>query len=287
MSNRNRHKTQKLKPIISLQAIKKLGLENILGIISLLIASIALFFSWQANNLTKEANVISLKQISEQLVITKIIHLGGHEANTEGEVLEPDKGSYNLYNFKSDYLFCSHKIRLSNLGESATSVINFSVRASYTDEIAFLEGFGEAITFFKKGETFKSLPVKDIQSIIISEELANKTPLNEEWLNNSENGIDLPIAISGKSSLDFIVHSIVVLDRSDPILADNGLYIMYPYMTFTSEEIDDIEKTLESRRIYSFKMNYIFETATGQIINTNPLMCWSIGVFPNGTINSP
>lgn len=282
-SNRH-HKEKQIQSLFSL-FFKKIGLSNIISIISVLIAGVALYLAWQANALTREANEISLKQVSEQLIITRIIHLGGHQSNSEGN-LNLDENSQEINVFHPDYIFCSHKIRLSNLGESPTAVVNFSVSASYRDNLISLEGFGEALTFYEGGVFFQSLPIKVIQSVLISEEMSRTVPLDEKWLNNSNNGIDLPISIPNKSSLDFVVHTIIAIDHSNSFFEGKDILVTYPYKSDIPEDIDTGESYNILRGFYPFKVTYIFETVAGQIITTNPFACWDIGVFPSGTIEN-
>ena len=243
-----------------------------LSILSFIIASVAIYFSWQANQIANTENELISQQITDQLVISEVSQYGGNVlSKITPETLD---GGVALYPDGENYAYCSHKIRLSNNGGSSASILNFSVRASYLEETAFLDGYGEAAAFRNPDHPLHSVPFENFQSVLIAEKMLESHPLDQSWIDNPNTGIDFPLSIQPYSSADFIVHNIATLDLDD---GRNAIAIG------AREPVRGPISENKNEGFFPFQLVYTFDTSTNKTLSSSPTECWRIRVFPSGS----
>lgn len=248
--------------------IKSRKLEWWLALSSVLLTSLSVYLLWQANIISQNANELN----SENLVVSQAYQYGGSVLTSETPVAVNENAT--VYSANTKYMYCSHLIRLSNNGGAATSILNFSVRATYQNEVVYLEGYGEAVAFPKGENPFQLLPFEKIQSVLISKEMLKTHPLDESWINNYDSGISFPLSLNAHTSTDFIAHTIVTLNKEDhrPIMAIGPI-----------GPVLGTPPPHENKGFYPLLITYTFDTSTGKRASTLSMECWNVAVWPAGT----
>lgn len=221
--------------------MKKLNIsfDRIMSIIALTAGVVALLFSFQANQLAKEANQIALQQAMARVVVLNASDGGS--------------GSDN-------YITCRHDIRVTNLGGAATALVGFDATITFKDKKLIAESSGEHFAFNRSriipdvGDFYITLMAPSSPGEVLKlEEIAGK---NEQ---------PLPLSIDSFATVDFGTKFRYVIDRSEYEI-DSGYRLdsqnvlrKFPLPGYTPIEVE-----------------YTLHMASGQSVTTPKLSCYYI-----------
>ncbi len=236
-----------------------------ISIISLIVAGAALFISWRTLS----------NSYADLSISATYIQGASFLPNATPRVIFDNQEGLTAERVDADYVYCSHKIRLTNNGGSPASINNYTANAVYNLENVLLDGHGEAVavTQDQHKQPFKELPLKAIQSVLISEDMLKSDPLDASWMDRNDTGIDFPLEIEPHTTIDFIVHTIATHDREDERVM---------VMTFPIDPLRYGVNRNTQEGFRDFEITYDFETVSNRHLATPELYCWSISMLPPG-----
>ncbi len=168
---------------------KPLSLEMILGLLGVVVSAVALFFSWQANQ-------IASKQITDNVM--------SPSASYTWAMYDQDKSQSGHH-----YFVCDQRIRLSNLGGAGTSVIKYDAFLSYKEKEVRVSGEQEYPLTSGNGDIFSGFQI---------------TFVGDYQKNNIGNSL-FPVQIPPYSTVDVWTRASFIVEK---VLA-SGDYFYPPY----------------------------------------------------------
>lgn len=204
--------------------------ETLLSVLALVIGIIALYLSWQANQITK-SNVISRIELnhaeytwSERFVVTGI----------------------------PDAIICAHKIRLTNLGGAATSILEARATIYFRDN--------ELDAYSSEGELYFPEYMEDINPlyiVLMTNKDESERPTSYSHLSDENRQPFLPMKIEGFSTVDFAGR--FTFHTESP-----SIYLLYDH---------DLWSNPGRGERHALSLAYIFVFSSGETVETPRINC--------------
>lgn len=147
------------------------------------------------NKIGNQENDLIGKQVGSRAVVVDASPYGAFIANADGIVNEPPNGEPRVFKPSQSIIYCSHKIRLSNIGGIDNSVLGYSVTLDYRGESTTLESFGEAVASGILDQPFLNIPLRNFRSVMVTEEVAKQRPIKLEWAKSYDIGVSFPVKL--------------------------------------------------------------------------------------------
>ena len=219
-----------------------LSWDRVLNIVALTAGIVALFFSWQANQIAREANEIAFQQVNAQVAIL------ASEFNGGGFSYNDQEGHYEVR--------CGQIIRVSNLGGASTSIVSYDAGVYYKG--------AELLTsserpFAYPTETLAT-QMHDFQFVFVKQ-LALRDLPDTTWVTD-EYYLPFPVQIGSFTSID--IHSVLsfLLDG----VRQTG-EIDVPYREY------ELDKPQSKYDLSPIEVAYTLRTDSGQVLKTARILC--------------
>lgn len=168
---------------------KPFSLEMLFGLVGVIVSVVALFFSWQANQ-------IASKQITDNVI--------SPSASYTWAMYDQEKSQPGHH-----YFVCDQRIRLSNLGGAGTSVIKYEALLSYKDAEVKVSGEQEYPLTSGMGDIFSGFEIMFV----------------DDYKKNDTGEPLFPVQIPPYSTVDIWVRASFTIEK---VLA-SGDYFYPPY----------------------------------------------------------
>lgn len=266
-------KSRKSNEILSF--LKEKG-SWVISVISFATAIVTAIVAYQANLISQSEIELLREQNVGSVIVSNITHHGGKPIFSEPLDFTYQDGSLLIAGGEQiqPILFCTHKVRLSNIGGSPTSLMNFSARGTYDGNALYLDGFGEAVATHPMQMQFEFIGINQIRSVMISEAMYEVSNLDTSWLNRYDTGINFPFQIDANSSVDFYVHTIFQTDHKLATTIMDGTLLPENQMPSSEHQLSDL--------FQPFEFVYTFDTLKGARVSTPPVKCVDAIVWPPG-----
>jgi len=213
----------------------KLNLDRILNVFAIVAGIVALFFSWQANN-------IASRQVTARIVVLSSDYNGGGFQSVQ------DKDQYAIR--------CRQVIRLSNLGGAATSLVGYDATLYYKN--------AELHESSKNASVISTQPfnplMHNIEFVFLRSDTLGETQ-NFDFI-DSEYYLPFPVEINAFSTMDINAAVNFFLDGT---YHDDEIEMpLYPYQ---------FEHPKSVYGLPPIEVAYTFMTASGQTTTTTRMLC--------------
>ena len=224
-----------------------------LDLTAVVIALVALFFSWQANmigqsQITPKIVLIDAKSVGN--LPSSLYSFNGHLCMYGATKDQPP--APRIVCTVQDNLYCVHQFRIANLGGANTSIVDFEATISYLDQKMFIKGNGEpTVSMFEQGKYFW----KSTISFAPSKEniyVPDFDPVFSEILIPKIDLLQLPAPIGGYSTVDIFSESIIYSDANldNPFFVEQRSEEPYAYIDISYSYYFRLEKDWQSQRFH-------------------------------------
>ncbi len=233
---------------MSKQTKTGLNVERIVSIIALIVGLFALYFSWDANRVAREANEISLRQVTP-----KVIPLSVEYAS--GAFVEKENGKR--------WISCATIVRLSNVGGASTDIVEQEATV-YFDGLQQAVSSTGAYAYAKQplADAIGNLDVVFIERGVVKGLIQDT--MSQENIDTSTQ-LAFPVRIDAFATIELFPRISLMVDSSrstwDPMKNDPQSFMYDPKV---------IEGHMPLDVVYTFKL------ASGQIVTSPRTTCFYI-----------
>jgi hypothetical protein len=173
--------------------------EKVVSIVALVVAILAVVFSWQANSIAREANELANRQVSDQIVVLSSLPGSAY--------FKPGSQNANLAG-------CENDIRLANLGGAPTQIVGIRARL-YFEEVEYeIESTGslapEALPYTENVIS----PILGDFSVYVMASDGYRGPLMDERFINTDELLAIPYQVDAFTTLDLTNRIFLSVDES-------------------------------------------------------------------------
>lgn len=227
--------------------------ENVISLSALIAALIALFFSWQANQIAEKANELSQRQLTDQVTIVSILR----------------GGAVNVLNEEGDHTVgCDIDVFLANLGGAPTQIISLS-GVVLLDGVEYQRASSVHTAYASTAHTgynSSSSPIREAEIHALASDGYLGHDLPEEFL-SLERRLNFPFQVDSFGSVNITNRVILAVDpqftyRTDIITLESG------------EQITSFDNDSVNRSSVAVGVTYLL--ASGREVTVPPQVCFFI-----------
>lgn len=221
--------------------------ELVLSLVALAVGMMALYFAWDANRISREANDIARRQSTSLVAPISVEYLSGTFAARENG---------------KRFVGCAYDVRLVNLGGASADIVEHEATVYLSGHEQSIRSTG-SIAYAK--QPF-STTMENIEVILLKDPIIGGIVQGDitggEWISDT-NRVDLPMRIDAFSTLEVFPRLSLIIDSA--------------VSTVSAMENEPSHILYNPRLVEGhspFEVVFAFTLASGQVVRTPKTVCF-------------